>query len=672
MLLLSWNVAGLSTTTQRIYEQYGSSDERSSSSSGNVLASFFQQRHGADIVCLQEHKLSSSVLENRTEPHQIAAAASSNNNNNYESFWSCSRDPTSKGRNGVVTLVPPGCTLAADAAPLNDPALDAQGRCLRTDHCLVVLSTPTPAARDVGAAAAAAPQTNPSPPSSSSTSPETAVDSQLQLPPGSTSTIPFSIFNVYVPCGPPTPLKMQFLRALRRAMQKQRQQQQHIILVGDLNITAGPLDVYWNDRVVDITAILTVAHQEEEEKVNTSNPMASQWQRDVQQHWHSTIVPALATQHVVATQTTNSRTGVIYDKFRLAVTVNSCGNERRIFLGSHERTPEDCRYGYDVLEAKSYVDPETGETVVTRRANLVRVAVLSELLHKIAGIVWSDTVQREIARSAATVDDDNPARQWLNHDILQQDGMVDAFRHFYPNAQGRFTCWNQNKNRRYVNDGCRIDYTLIDASLLPYLQQGCDITAPRCPAIATTPTTMATTNSSSTSNDNVDRTTKLPVLDPLSEEAALAACTANGLFEPASFEGGGMREASRDALDTQFGPRHTGHIYTPPTFSDHIAVSVLLGSSSNSNNNNNNNDSTTRSVTLQNNLVLSQDSATRKAQPHKQQRSIASFFTAGAGTTTKPTSTSNTKRPVPGKRLQPVPPNSVLHHFAKKKMKHSG
>jgi hypothetical protein len=96
----------------------------------------------------------------------------------------------------------------------------------------------------------------------------------------------------------------------------------------------------------------------------------------------------------------------------------------------------------------------------------------------------------------------------------------------------------------------------------------------------------------------------------LTEEAALVAATANGRFQPVSFEGGGIQEASQEALDSQFGAPHTGMIYTPPSFSDHIAVSLLLDDG-----------------LFQTDLLLdANDSSTKKSQPHKLQTSIASFF----------------------------------------------
>jgi hypothetical protein len=58
-------------------------------------------------------------------------------------------------------------------------------------------------------------------------------------------------------------------------------------------------------------------------------------------------------------------------------------------------------------------------------------------------------------------------------------------------------------------------------------------------------------------------------------DPALMAATACGLFESGSYAGGGIAPATRRALDTQFvGVPHTGMVYTPPGYSDHIAVSL--------------------------------------------------------------------------------------------------
>mmetsp|Transcript_30349 Transcript_30349/g.44670 ORF Transcript_30349/g.44670 Transcript_30349/m.44670 type:complete len:198 (-) Transcript_30349:1334-1927(-) len=156
----------------------------------------------------------------------------------------------------------------------------------------------------------------------------------------------------------------------------------------------------------------------------------------------------------------------------------------------------------------------------------------------------------------------------------------------------RFTVWHQYTNRRYENEGSRIDYSLVDEALDVYVIPDCSGTSSLSCAL---------------------RSGGYTATGPLSEEAALCAATANGGFQPASFNGEGITSASQKTLDSQFGQQHTGIIYTPPSYSDHVAVSLLLsdeifkGESST--------------------IVFDEKVAcTRKTQPHKSQTSIADFF----------------------------------------------
>ena len=117
MLIVSWNVAGLSTTVQRIHESY--------KHEGETAFEHFLKLHQVDILCLQEHKIPNSQLSNRSEPLRCASIEG------YESFWS---KTTPGGMNGVVTYVKTGLTKSANATPLGSPDLDDQGRCIQTDH----------------------------------------------------------------------------------------------------------------------------------------------------------------------------------------------------------------------------------------------------------------------------------------------------------------------------------------------------------------------------------------------------------------------------------------------------------------------------------------------------------------------------------------------------------
>ena len=479
MLIVSWNVAGWTTTVNRIDRHYKPPSPANQAGTTTTTTQrrpklhpaasiqHFFERHEADIVCLQEHKIQKQQLANRAEPCQASTIPG------YESFWSCCVDENHKGLNGVVTYAPTGSVVAADASPLGSSDLDNQGRCIMTDH-------------------------------------------------GS-----FCLFNVYAPNsgGHPLAFQLKFLQALRRAMQRQRERNKQVILVGDLNISHKARDIFWKDRCVHIQDILD---EEEEQPQQPAESVVPRWKQDVKRHW-LTIEKVLLTKTVVEAKTLNTVTNQSHDKYRLAVTL---ADGRRVHLGRHESMADHCGREYN-FSSRTYCDEETDQVLPCRQANVVSVAVLTELLAKLVGVIWDESVQREIASTVASEPRLSPARAWLTS-LLVQDGMVDSFRHLYPMAEGRFTCWHQFTNRRYENEGARIDYCLVDASLATKIQTGSGL---RCggggneedPAFA------------------------------LGEQAALQAATANGRFEPASFGGEGIQTASQRTLDSQFGP---GTFYT--------------------------------------------------------------------------------------------------------------
>lgn len=370
MLLLSWNAAGFSTTAKRIHSSYkpnNTGNEKSGrrAAPADSILEFFR-RHQADIVCLQEHKIPRAQLSSRSEPLGCSTVEG------YESFWSCCVDKDKRGLNGVVTYARSGLVRSADAFALRKDDLDSQGRCIMTDHG------------------------------------------------------DFVLFNVYVPCsgGHSTSSKMRFLGSLRQAMKKQRENNKPVVLVGDLNITHAPLDLFWKDRVIHVNDVLN------EVAMGTEKDNLPQWKTEVFQAWPK-ILAAFETREVRATQTTNTLTGEKFDKFRLSVLV---GNQR-VYLGKHESTKEYCLWNYD-FSGSTYICPETDAERVASEANVISVGTLSELMAKIGGIDWDVQTQRMISTHHAGVRRTSPPRKWLN-DILHEDGMVDVFRHLYPTAEAR-------------------------------------------------------------------------------------------------------------------------------------------------------------------------------------------------------------------------------------------
>lgn len=544
MLILSWNCAGWGTTIKRIDADYPASSSSSSSTAATASATSAASSSKAKqrisrSQCLANYLARHSadifcVQEAKIPLSQLSSRSEPlgcSSIPGYESFWcpNNSPDASKRGFNGVCTYAKAGLVRSADCRPLGSDEFDDQGRCIMTDHGGFVL------------------------------------------------------FNVYVPAGGGNPLsyKMKFLNALRRAMKRKREEGKHVILTGDLNIAHKRDDVHWKYRVVDIDAVL-----DEVRRADGSAASVHKWKLELSESW-SLIDAALATKEVVPVTTKNTKTGATFDKHRVRVAVGD--SKRLVFLGKAESTEEEASYYYD-FRGCTYFDEDEQEERVARKANCICLETLLELMNKIAGIEWDDETRKGIAATSADVKHASPTIQWLDR-IINDDDMVDTFRHFYPNAKDRFTCWHQYTNKRFENEGCRIDYMLVDRPLLERIEKGA-VEAGSADAYACL---LRCANFEG---------------DPMSEEAAFHAATASGMFKGSSFEGGGIAAASQTALDTQFGTAHTGIVYTPPSYSDHIATSIFFNDSF-----------------VNTSLELDEsDAATKKAQPHKKQKSIASFF----------------------------------------------
>ncbi|KAL7499862.1 hypothetical protein ACHAWT_007882 [Skeletonema menzelii] len=611
MLIVSWNVAGLKPALQRIHEDYSVSStasnattfENNANQSSTIkqgtspicpFTNYLQLHGNVDIVCLQEHKIPLSQLSSRAEPHRCSTI------DGYESFWSCAIDPKSRGFNGVVTYAKAGMVQSADSSPLKDAELDSQGRCIMTDHGGFVL------------------------------------------------------FNVYVPNGI-HPNKMKFLHALQNAMREQRTNGKHVVLVGDMNLKIDKKDIYWKHRVVNVDELLLLSeelqqqtHHEEgcqqcnkkaeivttensDDSNNSSCATLPKWKTDVHNHWDK-ITTVLETIEAVPCQTTNPNTKQTFNRWRARVKL---ADGKYAILGTYEESAEDALFHYTFSEL-SYEDSSTNTQTICRKKNVLSVEVLTELMSKIANVSWDLKTQRAIANSKeANLNPDSPPYRWAKA-LLEEDKMVDVFRHMYPEAEGRFTCWHQQKNRRYVNEGGRIDFTLVDSALLGHVD---------------------------TSSGSLRCGTKAHN-DPYGEEAALMACTSNGMFQAPSFSGGGIAQVSKRALDSQFGPPHTGMIYTPPSYSDHIAISLLMKESF-------------KNVVGQ--LSLQSNASTRKSQPHKKQKSMMSFLCApgatkkSASTTSSSSASASSTTAAAGQKRRPQQqeeesknskPNNLKSYFA--------
>lgn len=144
--------------------------------------------------------------------------------------------------------------------------------------------------------------------------------------------------------------------------------------------------------------------------------------------------------------------------------------------------------------------------------------------------------------------------------LMPSGGLVDSFAHVHPQAVDRFTCWHQGMNLRFTNCGARLDYVLVDAD-----------TAERL-LVATPTAELAGANASHGAETG---------------EAAFNAATNFGRWHGApskalfGFGDEAGLSLQRDDMrlnESQFRKAHTGMLYTPPSYSDHIPVCALLRS----------------------------------------------------------------------------------------------
>ncbi len=388
------------------------------------------------------------------------------------------------------------------------------------------------------------------------------------------------LFNVYVPTSSDMPFKMRFLRALRAAVHKQRASGRAVILTGDFNLARRPQDVPWRDRMVDLARALSEPGAAPYEGLPPA--LAAKLSR-----LGPSIRATQASLEVVSVPGRDEGASGQYARKTESWKVlhRPCvDGARAVQLGKPHDTEVSARKRWGLLgcgdEDVTMPDPDDASApqLTVWRAGRLSVGYLTELITKAVGQPFCEDEQRHLAAHGES--HTAPClREWAES-LLREEDMLDSFAEVHPAAQERFTCWEQYTNRRYENDGCRIDYVFVDRTLWPRVHCGAPLAKGSY------------------------------VGDPYAAEAAASAATAGGRWQPAPFDGSGMADAPLSVFDTQFEPPSTGIRYMPPRYSDHTACTLLL-------------DDVAPAAPP---LTLRLDAATLKACPHRQSRAITSFF----------------------------------------------
>mmetsp|Transcript_44745 Transcript_44745/g.127741 ORF Transcript_44745/g.127741 Transcript_44745/m.127741 type:complete len:637 (+) Transcript_44745:54-1964(+) len=173
--------------------------------------------------------------------------------------------------------------------------------------------------------------------------------------------------------------------------------------------------------------------------------------------------------------------------------------------------------------------------------------------------------------------------------MLKPEGhLVDTFVHAHPKAADRFTCWNQHLNLRYSNGGSRLDYILCDADLLCSLVSTPTAELPGASSLYSGGTSQAARDAATSSG----RWREAPRREAYGGEAGLA-----------------LQQDDMRLNNSQFVQPHTGMVYTPPSYSDHVAACALFSDS-----------------TLFHGKLVVSEKETRRCTPWAAQPGLSSFF----------------------------------------------
>ena len=130
------------------------------------------------------------------------------------------------------------------------------------------------------------------------------------------------------------------------------------------------------------------------------------------------------------TNTKNPTTGELFTKYRVQVTK---GN-KQITIGGYEVSEQDALHQFN-FTSDTYFDYDLDKECICREENVLYIDTLCELMMKLVNIHWDVDVLKLIAEEAG-VNSSSPAVDWFGR-LMEEDGMVDTFRHFYPSTQGR-------------------------------------------------------------------------------------------------------------------------------------------------------------------------------------------------------------------------------------------
>lgn len=344
------------------------------------------------------------------------------------------------------------------------------------------------------------------------------------------------LFNVYVPNDSKgssrLPFKMRFLEALEARMERARRESaKPVMLVGDLNIARRPQDNYVMDRLVHVESILS----------SPPPPGLGGLWTDLTRVWPDVVKMLEGRRWQKQATYAPSQANRALQRWRVYVEGLE-GREvmlKKTFDSEGEAMGDNDNYSLAARHVGGWTAREGGE---------IRVGELAECVKAMGGVEWSEGQMRAVSDAVGRSKSSPPCREWFERIIV--GGMADAFAELWGSARARFTCWDQYKNKRYTNEGARIDYTLVDRSLFDQHV---------IPGVSCLYGGAETEHAAEGKAEGIGSTTVQNAEGGGGEEggrggcemSALRACTAYGRWKMAPFDGSGMQEGTGDDYQTQ-------------------------------------------------------------------------------------------------------------------------
>lgn len=598
MLIISWNVAGWSSTVRTIRDSYGSLEE-------------FFRLTGADILCIQEckgtrAKLSRAPLEIgasdpppgkrlRVEPVFSPAARDDQSNGTgvscptnpgiagWESFWSFSGKGF-KGFNGVATFARQGLTWRCNARPFADEDLNEEGRTIVTHHSAFVL------------------------------------------------------VNVYVPNargGERSAFKGRYLEALQNLMEDlRRSTAKPIMLVGDLNMTYRAEDAAWQLRRIHIGDLIELNRKQKEHlstrgikelKVSAaslgklsnavanllcqrvlescpalhigkdpeespSSPFASsvnanrgtQWTRSLPV---STSVVSVDTPPTVDDDTASPVQQELVKELRACIKVAWAGMDARSSKASLDaKPPVSLERLYEAGLRTVHVEDLATSSVVSCQEVFTVTQYCHLPPHGDESIQFMGRLlQNDLRTSSGIVKVDHNSRKetrmWDTF-LLSAEAIQDPWSVAASPSQAYcpcpYTCWDQSRNKRSANVGTRLDYIFVDEDLLKFVIPRSE-TANNV-GFNTTPNSSPFARPPPADRRHCDDTEEFySQFSGRQRSDGICRAMAGGAYPIAPFDGSGLPQLEGHARGHMFrGLPSTGLLVTPPQLSDHIGVCLWL------------------------------------------------------------------------------------------------